>query len=481
MLLMAYASSTFALGGARAGGFSSGSRSFSSSSARVSSSSIGKSSSRSSSSSSTSFSRSSALSSLSGKGAKGDAAGILFKSSKIPTPTLSSKSSTNDITTAFDPAVKQHRRSSYYDGYRPTYSPGYATVIQNHSSGYGIWDLMLFNSIMDNVGDRAMYYHHQSDPAFKQWRSDADQACINGDKDVCEKLRDLDKEMADYKQKGVKPNEQYMTPGIDPDIYESSKVEINDLKTLKVCTGSLASDYARFSEELFGLLKKSIKNDVKMESVATPGSADNLNKMLTGECDLSFSQKDIVNNPNLVSILTLKKQEVTTFICGNSSGVQNLSDVKSDTKVYIGHDQTGSLFTYKVLATKSKLPTPDLSKSSLQIANDLKPNECFFGVSTTEVPYLKTFNNKKLYSLIAINSKNLDLPQYTTGKIKQGVYDDMTQSRYKSFFGNMFSDHGTDVIEVPTALVAPLSWTHQHQQLFDLLMLESSKLQVSLR
>jgi hypothetical protein len=248
--------------------------------------------------------RDNVLNNLGSKGAKGAAAGILYKDfqSRSTGPIKpDGKLNTADIDKVFSPSYRTSRRTDYYGSYRPSYSNHYRdTVYANHGGGYGIWDLMLFNSIMDNVGDRQMYYHHQNDPAFQDWRRDANAACTNGDKNVCVKLADLDREMAEYRNKGVQMNPSYITPGIDPDIYEANNIDPKTLPELKICTGSLGSDYNRFATTMVKVTK------LKVKSIQTNGSVDNIAKLASGECDLGFVQDDLVNTPNLKKIFTIR-------------------------------------------------------------------------------------------------------------------------------------------------------------------------------
>lgn len=479
MGLVLFTSTTLALG-SRSSSSSSSSSSRSSSSSKSSSSfsfskpssSSSGGSSSSSKSSSYTINRASSLSSLSNKGATGEQAGALFKRFQQSKPTTSSYKTSADLSKSFDPIVKSQRRSSYYNGYTPSYGSRYQTVVVQHqNSGYGIWDLMLFNSIMDNVGDRAMYYHHQNDPAFQSWRSDANEACAAGDKDVCDKLKDLDREMAEYKAKGIQQNDKYITPGVDPDIYESNNIDIKSLNKIKVCTGGFGSDYNRFSSQL----GKAIK--IPVEMVSTNGSIDNLTKLGSGECDLGFVQSDLVSStPNLINILKLNKQEVSALICGVNSGVQIVGDIKPTTKIYIGSDQTGSQFTmdeFRKINNKLNVANVDTSKTTTVVMKDITKSDCFFSVSDTDNQFIKMLDDKKEFKLIPIE----DMGSYTKTKVNTNEHKNLTQDRYKTVFGYLFGTNGTVTVGTSTILVAPKSWVDQNKQAFDLLVLESNKLE----
>lgn len=426
--------------------------------------------------------RTETLKGLGKSGAKGEQAGVLYKSfANQHKPLLNPNStlSSNDINKAFDPGYRKQRRSDYYNGYQPTYGSHYQQTMASNSGGYGFWDYMMFNSILDNVGDRQMYYHHQSDPAFQQWRTDANSACAAGDQDVCDKLKDLDKEMTEYKAKGIQQNPKYLTPGVDPDIYEANNIDPKSLKEIKVCAGSIGSDYSRFDSQLTNTTK------IPVSTIATNGSADNLLKMSTGECDLAWSQADLVKSNNLVTVLKLAKPELAVLICGNDSKIKTVNDITDKTTVVIGSDHTGSQFTFnKLRDANPKLKTAkiDTSKPILQATKDLKSTDCLFAVSTPNIQFVKTLDDVNKFKLISLNPEDFKDVKYQTAFITDKHYKNLTTKRFSGWDSwlNWFTTQGTTTFQIPTVLVTPQTWVDQNRQVFDLLMLESSKLQVAL-
>lgn len=207
-----------------------------------------------------------------------------------PPLTSSGKIDTKDIDKTFSSSYRSERRRNYYGDYVPSNS--YAPVIVSHPS-YGPWDTMLMWSILDNVGDKQMYYNHMNDPSYVQWRQDAEQLAKT-DPEVAKKLAELDKQVTEMKNKGIKQNSNYFTPGIDSDIYEANNIDFNSLSELKVCTGTIGSDYSRFANELSKITK------LKVKQINTNGSVDNLNKIASGECDLGFVQEDIIKDSSAV-------------------------------------------------------------------------------------------------------------------------------------------------------------------------------------
>lgn len=428
--------------------------------------------------------RSNVMSAIGKKGATGDAAGALFKNFQArsaPPIKLGQKPSPADIDRVFAPNYRADRRKEYYGSYQAPTSTHYREIVyQNHSNGYGIWDAMLFASILDNVGDRQMYYHHQSDPAFQDWRRDANAACAAGDDDVCDKLKDLDREMSEYKNKGVAQNVSYVTPGVDADIYESINVDPKTLPTIKICTGSVGSDYGKFVNTIEKVTK------IKTTSVTTNGSADNLAKLATGMCDLCFVQDDLITSSNLSKILTLDQPtqvEVGLLICSNDSGVNEAEDLTDKHTIYVGSDQTGSQFTLDKLRANSELlskPSVNSDTTSLALVSVVQANKaCAFGVSLPESELFKSLDGSNRAHTVPLYKKHFKNPAlYDLVTVKASHYKNLVQEKYKKYG---WSEGGTDAISVSTSLVTPNTWTTQNSTLYNLLLLEQNNLKASLQ
>lgn len=379
----------------------------------------------------------------------------------------------NDVVKAFDPSYKIQRRHEYYSNYTPSYTPP--------SPSYGMWDFLMLQSVLDNVGDRQMYYHHQNDPDIQRWRNDIEKECKAGNQSICDKLRDLDNEMQQIKNKGVAPNAKYVTPGIDPDIYEANNIDISALKQIKVCTGSVGSDYSRYLAQIANLTK------IPVHSIVGNGSADNLSKLSTGECDLAFVQEDLVATDNLIKLVTVSKPQVAALICGNKTGIKNIKDVSKSTTIHIGVDQTGSEWTFREFIKKRNIPqlvdNIVVDKPITQLAKDITPSECLFTVATPDAHYINILDTRLDFRIVPLESDDVSKTNYRSIFIDGSGYNHLVTKKYSGMDSwlNWFSKHGFNTFQVKTVLIAPKTWTEQNRQLYDLLLLESSKLEQVLK
>ena len=387
---------------------------------------------------------------------------------------------TADLDKVFSPAARADRRREYYHDWNPP--PTTKIIIEKHPS-YGAWDAALMWSILDDMNDDRMYYNHRDEPAWKQWRSDAESACADKDnsdpvkaqaaKDVCRKLSELDTRVAKYN--GTPVNHGYVTEGVDPDIYEANNIDINSLSEIKVCTGSVGSDYAQFASTLKTVTK------LKVVSVASNGSVDNLSKMASGECDIAFAQDDVVKSENLVKIFTLESLEAGILACNmpaSDKSVLTLKDLSKKNTIYVGSDQTGSQHTLDELRAKSTslaALTIDetMSAAAAVQAVTSKPGACYFSVTTPDNSLVKLLDQSKKTIMIPMYSFDFKdkKPGYPMATIVDTHYKNLTQRA-----GCNFNYCGTDVVVSTTSLIAPKSWTEQNSQLFNLLILQSANL-----
>lgn len=361
----------------------------------------------------------------------------------------------SDLNKIFNRDYRKNRRTQYYSGYR---APAYATTYVQTHSNYGMWDAMMMWSILDNMGDRRMYYNHMDDPEFRQWRTDADALCSQGNTEVCNKLASLDKEVKDLTAKGIKKQAGYITEGVDPNIYISDSVKLDNLSEIKICTGTSTSDYTRFA----GILAKA--TSLKVKNVQTSGSIDNLYKLSTGECDMAFTQSDALTSSELVKFMQLETKEDAMLICNKNSGVQELSDLSPKTKIYIGSDQTGSLFTFNNLKAHnvSELgkAVPDTTKPTIAAADSVnnEDNTCLFTVTTYKTRYVQLLNDSNKSVFVPIDAEQSG---YERVRMDWTKYSNLVQSNHNGWW-----DKGSFTPAVYPVLVTTSKWIEQNPVIY---------------
>ncbi len=411
---------------------------------------------------------------LAGAGKTGNDAVKLFdafKAKSQPPIQANGKLRMDDVDRIFKPEYRRERRQQFYADYEP---PQKVIHYVEERPSFGPWDSMMLWSMLDR-GDRSMYYNHQDDDNFKSWRTQAEEAAKT-DPEIAKKLADLDKDMAQRKAKGEKVNPGYVTPGVDPDIYEANNIDPKTLKELKICTGSISADYNRYANQITKVTK------LKVSTVQSNGTVDNLAKLATGECDLAFAQSDVAST-NLMQLVRLTQLEGTLLFCGTTKekAKVDIADISSAT-VYIGSDQTGSQYTFeKLRASIPKLNSVKIdaslpiSAAAQKILGDDKA--CVFAVVTPRAPFITSIDVKNKAVLVPIEKSDFKAsPTYPLAWVDSKYFKNLTQDRFMGF-----GDSGTNTVAVGTVVLTSSSWMEQNKMLYDLLVMESRNLQISLQ
>lgn len=392
----------------------------------------------------------------------------LFRQKNSIASTPNKRIVASDLKQIFSKDYQTNRRKSYYQDY---HTPSYYQPMMVQSPSYGIWDSLMMWSILDNMGDRNMYYHHQQDPAFQQWRSDAQKLCDQGNKEICDKLSSLDKDVQELKKQGIKQDPSYITEGIDPSIYvKPDGVDVSKLGEVKICTGTASSDYSRFAKTL------GEKTQLKIIPILSNGSIDNLLKLAKGECDMAFTQPDAAKDANLVETVKLDKPEATFLICNNAFKGTSYKEL-TDQTIYVGSDQTGSQYTLNILSKQlenfNKL-TINNSLNAIAAAQVIETNDkaCLFVVDTWDAPYITQLDKSKTAKLVSIDGK---FDAYKRGFVDKSHYTNL--DNYLGWF-----DEGVSVLTMQPVLVTTQQWIETNAIVFyDVLKLNKSFLKEDLK
>jgi TRAP-type uncharacterized transport system substrate-binding protein len=354
------------------------------------------------------------------------------------------------------------RLKSYYGDYRPRYyTPQYQGGVQRVeiSHSYGNYDGLLMWSILDEAGDALMMYNHQNDPAFQDWRREANKLAENN-QEVKDKLDKLDRKLADMDKAKLPKDPDYITPGIDPSIYEA-EIDKSKIPVIKFCASGISGDYYAIG---FAINQKT---KINVEMIQTNGSEDNLKRVNSGECQLGLSQSDLFNKQKKeylnVSLIGDVKKEPGILICNKTVAANDISELHNN-KVYVGKDQTGSIFTLSYLKTalnsKFEIVQTQSMLESLEWVK-LYSGSCAFSVTSPDNKAIKSASNKQNLKIATLDLALKDKSDY--------ILVDIATRRYPS----SFSRNGlVPTIAVSTDLVVNNQWKTNNTTTYDLLLME---------
>lgn len=331
----------------------------------------------------------------------------------------------NDVAKYYNDS-RTARRKQFFNSYTP---PAYVNAAP---ASFGIWDSLMLYSILDNIGDKQMYYNHMNDPGMQQWYTSVkEQAKTN--EELKAKLDKLD-EYVMFQQKNEVSIDQNYIPKNDPDLWVNST---QSLKEINVCTSSNIDGYVAYV--------KNIQNITKLtsHSIKTNGTIDNISKLSKNECDLAIIQEDAMTD-GLIKISNFGF-EPALLVCKTPS--------KTDT-VYVSENETGSLFTLNKL--KDDINVKNINNSmttaeAVSAAND--NNGCIFTVTNPGSAALKFADSLKM-NLVPIKTR--------------AGYDDIVidGSRYKNL-------KSTTSIATKTILVTTKNWAASNSEVYDLILMSN--------
>lgn len=131
-----------------------------------------------------------------------------------------------------------------------------------------------------------------------------------------------------------------------------------DSNVLRICTGSETGNYHWAA----GQIASRIGGDVfqKVVLVPTTGSLMNLRKLAANECDMGFSQSDVIGqyvieNPashDTLSVFKVVYEEYVHILCPVASGWTSLSDLaagKGQKRLIVGQEGSGTAETWRIM------------------------------------------------------------------------------------------------------------------------------------
>lgn len=128
--------------------------------------------------------------------------------------------------------------------------------------------------------------------------------------------------------------------------------------TLRICTGSETGNYYWSAEQIRSRLSNDLFQQISL--LSTSGSLMNLRKLSQNECDMGFSQSDvvgqyIVENPasrDNLAVFKVVYEEYVHILCPVASGWKTLSDLadaKGRRRLIVGAEGSGTAETWRIM------------------------------------------------------------------------------------------------------------------------------------
>jgi TRAP transporter TAXI family solute receptor len=237
-------------------------------------------------------------------------------------------------------------RDRYYGGMGWGY-PRYAYMSY---PSFGMWDAMIWWSILDRSRDRHYYsmaHHHAQDPGYQEWRREAKRLAEDNE-ELKAKLAVLDQEVATMT--GVPRDTNYLPPGVDPSVALAAEVVATadpSRPLMTIGTGVTNGNYHRFGK----IMQTHLPNfDVTLEP--SNGSENNLNSLVENQVDAVLVQSDMLNayllkhpetEAQLVGLQSTLYTEYVQLLVNKDSGIEAITELDSNIHiVYVGPRGSGT-------------------------------------------------------------------------------------------------------------------------------------------
>jgi len=237
-------------------------------------------------------------------------------------------------------------RDRYYGGMGWGY-PRYAYMSY---PSFGMWDAMIWWSILDRSRDRHYYsmaHHHAQDPGYQEWRREAGRLAEDNE-ELKTKLAVLDQEVATMK--GVPRDTNYLPPGVDPSVALAAEVVATadpSRPLMIISTGVTNGNYHRF-----GKIMQTHLPDFDVTLEPSNGSEDNLNSLVENQVDAVLVQSDMLNaylrkhpekEAQLVGLQSTLYTEYVQLLVNKDSGIEAITELDSNIHiVYVGPRGSGT-------------------------------------------------------------------------------------------------------------------------------------------
>jgi TRAP-type uncharacterized transport system substrate-binding protein len=131
-----------------------------------------------------------------------------------------------------------------------------------------------------------------------------------------------------------------------------------DPSVLRICTGSETGNYHWAASQIVSRIGTDVFQ--KIVPVLTSGSLMNLRKLASNECDMGFSQTDvigqyIIENPashDTLNVFKVVYEEYVHILCPVASGWTSLSDLanaKGQRRLILGEEGSGTAETWRIM------------------------------------------------------------------------------------------------------------------------------------
>lgn len=266
-------------------------------------------------------------------------------------------------------------------------------------------------------------------------------------------------------------------------VLSATAAQAADASTFRLCTGNEAGNYFRAGHVL-----KSKASSLKIEVVPTQGSLDNLDKVVSGQCDGAFVQSDallVYSARNAQALSSIERagilyQEQAHLLCNRNARIGRIVDLTKANTVAVGPDGSGARTTWDgfVLADKKRYAPVQIDTRAglraLSAVADGSQVQCMLWVGALNASFVKNDAQAQGDRIVLAGTDDRDMantvkdargqPVYAYGEIPAGTYPRIQPG------GTLYGTKAIGTISVDALFVTSLAWVNANERSYDALL-----------
>jgi TRAP-type uncharacterized transport system substrate-binding protein len=265
-------------------------------------------------------------------------------------------------------------------------------------------------------------------------------------------------------------------------VVMSCSANAADKPHFRLCTGNPNLNYYKA-----GHMLKTKSDSVMVDVIETKGSLDNLDKMISGECDGAYVQNDallVYSQKNAQAISTMERagilySEQAHMLCNKSAELGRMVNLTKDMTVAIGPEGSGAHTTWDafVMADKKRYGVVNTDSRSgqraLNAVADGSGVTCALVVTALNSSFMKNDAQQFGDKIVLVGTDDRDMANtakdskgrniYSYGEVPSGTYPKVQPSA-------LFGTKAIGTIQVDAVFVASQKWIGDHDQDYDKLL-----------
>lgn len=340
-----------------------------------------------------------------------------------------------------------HERSQYYQTQAPM-------AVNGGGHSFGLLSGLFLYSLLNNNASAGQYaYHHQQDPDYQKWRTEANQLAKDN-ADLKAQLAAMDSVKNNQTATPINPN--WLPANVPVAAVMSEEALKSSQADFKICVGSEGGAYYKIAQSL---MLPALVEWVNVSPIITQGTPDILAKLASGDCDAGFIQGDAEYDAQQLEVLFTPFLEAAHLACSTSLSITKLSEL-ADNELWIPSRSGSSLSWQRFVALNPAYQRVKLrSAVNYQdaILKATSQHACLFYMAAPHAATIDRLIDREDLRLLAMDDEKLTQSKiYQKRTLSSADYSKAIQAK------GVFGDRFVATVVTPALFVMRSNWRATH-------------------